>query len=382
MTILISGPGVGLNVPSFLYPSELYNAPIDSPTNELTLAPGDTLPIPAGRWLVDLGPYSVIQYLDPVTGAWLIQKSARNQPQVIVSDGFTRRIANLTGCPVAAIVPNGGSGYVQASTSVVPTVGNSTWQAIVGGAVSVTSLSVAGAGYGIAPLVLIAAPPPPNSNTGAVGGVQATAYAVINAGGTVTGVTMTNVGAGYTTVPAVTIVPSPNDPNFASITPATVVLGTYGTGSITAVYCTNSGAPLATISTLTLTPSGAGTGATITPVVMQTVASTSIVAGGVGMGTASQPALITSAGGLPTTAAVLTNPAINLTNYVPRPYQAVGTSNAGGTITAVTVTDGGLFAGTPVAAIAPGAGGQTSLTMASITFTMGSANDTVRLQSL
>ena len=44
----LSGPGVGLPFPQSLYPSELGNAPQDTPGNKLTLAPGDTYVVPAG----------------------------------------------------------------------------------------------------------------------------------------------------------------------------------------------------------------------------------------------------------------------------------------------------------------------------------------------
>jgi hypothetical protein len=374
MTIIISGPGVGLPAPQNLYPTQLYGAPPDAPTNYVTLAPGDALTIQAGRWWVNLGAYSVLQFQDPVTGIWRIINAERGQPIQVVSDGFTRRVANLLGCPVAAVVVDGGTNWVQDSTTVTPSAGNSTWQAIVGGMVSVTSVAAAGSGYGIAPIVMIAAPPSP--------GVQATAYATI-ANGTVAGVTITNAGAGYTSTPAVQIVPSPYDPNLGSISTASVALGTFGSGSIAAVLCTNPGAPLTSVAGLTLTASGAGSGASLTAVVLQTVQATSVVAGGVGLGTASQPALVTSVGGNVTATPEYTNPQIESLGFRPRPFAAAGVTNAGGTIVSLgTIYDRGMFANAATAVVAPGAGGQTSLTLASITFTMGTATDTIALQPL
>ena len=62
---------------------------------------------------------------------------------------------------VAAVVVAGGSGYVQASTSVTASAGGSTWQPIVGGMLSMSSINNAGTGYGVAPNLFIAAPPSP-----------------------------------------------------------------------------------------------------------------------------------------------------------------------------------------------------------------------------
>ena len=79
--------------------------------------------------------------------------------------------------------------------------------------ISAITCSVVGAGYGVAPIVYIPAPPGP--------GVQATAIATIS-NGAVNGFTITNQGAGYTTVPTVSILPNPFDPNAASITPSAI----------------------------------------------------------------------------------------------------------------------------------------------------------------
>ena len=55
MSQLIAGPGLSLPYPQNLYPSQLSNAPPDSATNRIALAPGDTLPIPAGHWFINTG---------------------------------------------------------------------------------------------------------------------------------------------------------------------------------------------------------------------------------------------------------------------------------------------------------------------------------------
>ena len=41
----LAGPGQGLPVNQFLYPTELYNAPYDFSANTLALAPGQELPL-------------------------------------------------------------------------------------------------------------------------------------------------------------------------------------------------------------------------------------------------------------------------------------------------------------------------------------------------
>ena len=101
MTQRIAGPGLGLPLPQNLYPTQLNNAPPDVSTNRIALAPGDTLPIPAGDWFVNLGQYCVFQFLDPVTNIWNMGPNAAWQGghQFVVSDGFNVR-------PVAGYNPD------------------------------------------------------------------------------------------------------------------------------------------------------------------------------------------------------------------------------------------------------------------------------------
>src|ERR1700686_1724417 len=170
----ISGTGVGLALPQYLYPSELspLNTPLDLQNNYQTLAPGDSIAIPAGSFYVVLGPYLVVQYNDPINGIWRILGPVGDRNiQYVVSDGFNHRVSNLTGCPVAASVIAGGSAYVQATTTVTAGTGNSTWQAVGGGIVSLSTINNAGSGYGIPPDLFIQGPP--------VGGVQATGYCTL-----------------------------------------------------------------------------------------------------------------------------------------------------------------------------------------------------------
>jgi hypothetical protein len=375
----LSGPGVGLPLPQNLYPSELTNTPYDLGNNYVSLAAGDVLTIPAGNWYYYLDGNTVIQYLDPVMNSWRNWAADRAGVTFVKSDGYTVRLANLTGCPVSAVISGAGTGFAQSTATVSASVGGSTWQPIVGGQLSIVSIATAGKNYTVPPLVFIPAPPSASSNN--VGGIQATGYAVIS-GGSVTAVSLTNPGAGYTSLPVVTLLPNPVEPNIGSISQASVSIGFTNTTGITGVYCTNNGAPLATLSALTLTAAGgSGSGATITPNIMQVVTSVSVVAGGSLQGNATNPADIQSVGGIPVSVSAIGNNIIELGNFRPRQFRGAGVCNAGGTITSVSVIDGGLFVGTPTPAISSAySGGAAAPTLASLAFTMGSAPATVLIQ--
>ena len=415
----MSGPGVGLQLPQNLYPTELGGAPYDFPSNYQCLPAGDQLPIPRGDWLVSLGSYCVLQYLDPVNGIWTIAVTAAWDAGLLYvqSDGFNYRIANMTGCPVGGIVNAAGSSWVQASTTIAVTGGGgSTWQAFVGGQLSMTTATVvtanSGAGYGVAPMVMIPAPPGPSTNSNGVGGIQATGFVTI-ASGTVSGFTFVNNGAGYPsgTTYSVQCLANPTDPNITTgITLATLVFSVTGAGSISGVVCTNPGAPLATPNNVTLTLSGAGSSATVSPIMCQTVVSTSVVGGSTIVGAGTVSALLTSVGGYPQSAGPAGSitggnsltPAYLLTGDVkiggaggyglwgrPRPLQAVLSVGGTGTIAAGTgiIYDGGLFFGVPTPILSPFGGlltaaASTITGTSTITFSMGSRPDFVLLQPL
>ena len=201
----ISGPGVGLPLPQNLYPTDLAGgAQYDLPGTQVCLSAGECLTIPAGEYLVGLGMYLLLQYLDPLTNTWVTIASGgwEGPPQFVFSDGYNMRVANLLGCPIGGVVTAaGGTTYAQASTTVTVTGGGgSTWLPIVGGQLNVATTTITtaniGGGYGIAPLAIIPPPPPANSNPNGVGGIPASGYFTI-ASGTLTGFTFTNLGAGY-----------------------------------------------------------------------------------------------------------------------------------------------------------------------------------------
>jgi hypothetical protein len=373
-------------VPQNLYPSELLNAPLDAPSNYINLAAGQALQIPAqsNNYLLDLGNNLDLEYLDAVSGVWrpVANMSVRSGLQLMTSDGVTRRIANRLGCPVGAIVVAGGTGFVQSTATLSASTGGSTWQPIIGGALSVSTISAVGANYTVPPLVLIPTPTPAGYN-GSVGGLAATAYAAISAG-TISSVSLDNFGAGYISAPTPVLVPSPYDVNFGTITQGAVVFSLANTGAVTGALCTNFGAPLATLTNLTLTAAGgSGSGASIVPQILQTIVSASVVAGGAGWGTATAFAGVIPVGGGPvgTAGAGLSNPAIDMSGFKPTNLTAQGTTNAGGTITSVTFPDGnGLFLSAPTAAIL--SGGTLPTTLASIVFTMGTSRGLALIQPI
>ena len=275
------------------------------------------------------------------------------------------RIANLTACPVAAIIAGGGTGFAQATATITANVGGSTWQAIVGGCLTVSTISAAGCelqhpAAGDDPC----AAEPWGSGHGARDPCKWNS--VVDRAG--------QCWCGYVSAPIAVLEPSPFDVA-TNITQATVVfaIDPAKAGKIAAALCTYNGASLATLSALTLTAAGgAGTGATITPLVMQAVTLASVVAGGVGWGTATAfaKALSTGGGGNVSVSAI-TNPAIEMTGFRPRDAVITGTTNAGWTITAATLLDGGLFLSAPTVGAAIVSGGTIPTTLASIALTAG-----------
>ena len=391
----LSAPGVGLPYPQNLYPSDLYNAPIDASSNRLTLAPGDSLVLPAGDFYVTLGLYNVIQYLDPVTGVWVTGSgSAFNRGQLFVkSDGFNCRVANLTGCIISGSIVNGGTSYVQATTTVtaIGTFTNAppTFQPIVGGALGLTGtytidVPTAGAGYGVAPLIMIPPPPPAQSNANGVGGIQATAFAVIGTSGTISSISITNPGAGYPSAPTVVVVPSPFDPNLTTgITQATVAFSLASAGAITGLLVTNNGGPLqnGSLNSVTLSIGGAGLSGSITANVMQTVVAATVSGPGVGYGTAQT--LITTVGGVPAQGSITNGPDSTYLAWDPRPAQ-IGLTPGNTSVSvgsAGAIYDGGLFEGAPSIIVGLGTGATAfPTTVATVALVMGSRADIVAVQ--
>ena len=355
----ISGPGIGLMLPQNLYPSELGGASLDTAGNRVTLPPGEAMPVPPGEWLVGLGMYLILQFLDPITNTWVTTSSGGWEgPSIYVfSDGYNIRIANMLGCPTGAVVTAPGGGYVQASTTISVTGGSgTTFQPIIGGQLALNAGSIVygsgGAGYGIAPLALLPAPPPAAANSHGVGGVQASGYFAIS-GGSVVGFTFTNPGAGYSSGATIVAQPSPYDPNLATgITMATVGFSVTASGSLTGVLCTNSGAPLnnGSLANITLTVGGVGSQATVTPIIPQTIVTASVTGAGNGYGTIGVG--MTTFGGAPAQGTFTNSPDYLYIAGKPRPanigFSVVGTGPTSTlAVQAGAIYDGGYFYSTP-----------------------------------
>ncbi len=262
---LIAGTGLGLPLPQAPYPQPEGFNPYIPPSNRQALASGQTMVIPAGEWVVSCtGTISALQWNDPVRNEWVnLVGPGSTFATRVRSDGVSWRVNNLADAAYAATVTAAGTSYVQASTTVTPGTGNSTWVPIVGGAVATGSITASGKGYTIPPLVQIPDPPVP--------GVPATGIAVISSG-SVTSITIINAGAGYLAAPVPTILPVQTDPAYiaGSITNATATLTLTGAGTLTAVLLGNFGQPLTTAPTLTV--AGVGTTATVTTVPATVVA--------------------------------------------------------------------------------------------------------------
>ena len=300
----------------------------------------------------------------------------------VSSDGFNVRIANLTGCVVSAAVINGGTGYVQATTTITAigafTGASPTLLPIVGGALGLTGtftvdVPTKGAGYGVPPTVMIPPPPPAASNPNGVGGIPATAIAVISSG-TISSISIINPGAGYPSAPAAVVVPSPFDPNLSTgITNATVSLSLTSSGVIMGALVTNNGSPLpnGSLGSVTLSIGGAGTSGSLTANVMQTVVSGSVSGAGTGANTYG-----TTFGGAPIAGTITNGPSANYLAFEPRPAQ-IGLASVTAGFPG-TVYDGGLFESAPTVVVVPGAGATS--TIATVALVMGSRPDIAIVQ--
>jgi len=371
-------------------------------SNEITLTAGQTALIPAGSWFIVPGPYTYLQFLDPVSGLWRnVAQMNGNCAQPVSSDGANFRLANLSGCAAGAVVTNAGSGYTSAPT-VTASAGGSLWRAIVGGLVNTTATvpSQAGANYTYPPICIIAPPP--------AGGIQATAVATIS-GGAVNGITITNQGAGYVSAPQIWFVADPRDPNnpvfnpntTTAITPCGAAVsnfpgvpigtpvgqGTLGTtltltgaNTIAAVVCTDPGTPQTSVPTLSFS-GGGGSSAAATALMNFAVTGFTVVTAGSSYGNA-QPFQLQSVGGVSAASAVHTQPAVEKGITQVRQARIAGTTTAGGGIQTAgsIIEDSGIgFQLVPFLSVIPAGNALPTTTAAQATATVGGVTDTVYL---
>ena len=336
-------------------------------TNSFELQAGEVMYLPPGMLNLRHGANSTLQVLDPVMTVWRPCGADGGTFEQVESDGNNYRVANQTGCAVAALLTQAGTGYTSAPT-VTPSAGSSTWQAIMGQVVNSITVNNGGSNYTYPPLVMIQAPGAP--------GICATAYSTISAGA-VTTVTMTDVGAGYTTVPFITFYNDPRDTTGQGAI-GTAVLA--GNGTVTGLICTNHGLPITSGTVPTLTFSGGGgASAAATAIVDWTVTSYAVTAGGAGYVGPVQ--IQTQETGIPTTATAYTNPDSQASFLRTRPAQIRGAISSNAIpATGQVLLDGGHIGGTTsnleiliIAGIAT--------TVATLTLGVGGANDFLWMQA-
>jgi hypothetical protein len=190
------------------FPLPTFNLPEGS--NRVTLATGGVFYFPSGNYLATTDANSIVQVWDPIEGSWRTFLTASGS-ESIYCDGFNMRGLNTTGIVTSTTISNAGSGMtngigptatgVAMSVAAPSTTGapTATLYAIVGGSVQAPTVSQAGSGFLVAPLVVIDPPP--------AGGIQATAVPALTSGGGIASITMVNVGAGYTASPNFWLIP-------------------------------------------------------------------------------------------------------------------------------------------------------------------------------
>ena len=153
----------------------------------------------------------MFQYWDGQAQAWESMIPVSSGGFVSV-DGVNFRLINTSGI-VAVVVNAAGSGMtngigatatgVSFSFPASDTTGGAraTGYAIIGGTVAAPTITQAGSGFLVPPLIVIDPPPP--------GGVQATATCALSSTGTIASVTILNAGAGYAASPNFWVIPQP-----------------------------------------------------------------------------------------------------------------------------------------------------------------------------
>lgn len=241
----------------------------------IELTAGGVFYFPPGEWIVSNDAHTQVEFWDGQSQSWQIMYPV-STGGYLSADGFNFRLHNKFGAATSTTISNAGSGMtngigstatgVSAAVAASDTTGypTITLQPIVGGSVAAPTVTQAGSGFLVPPLVVI--DPPPQ------GGIQATAYAVLTAGGAISTITMDNVGAGYTASPNFYLIPQPaiyqGGPSLATaagaipapglVNPANAVPGNQNTSSngalLTSVALTGSG----TLTGLVIVNAGGG----------------------------------------------------------------------------------------------------------------------------
>jgi hypothetical protein len=255
----------------------------------IVLGSGASFFPPSGQYVVSLPASNmVMQWWNPLANSWVSITSASD---FVSADGFNIRLFNTTGIVQVASFTAGsggvnGIGFAATGAAVAfsaPGTGGmqATGYVIVGGSVQAPTITQAGTGFLAPPLVVIDAPP--------VGGIQATATALLTAGGGIASITMQNVGAGYASSPNFYLIPQtpiyqggtsggaaagaipppgivapanavPGNQNTSSVTGALLTsVALTGSGTVTGIVMINNGSSYTGTPTGTVTGVGAAT---------------------------------------------------------------------------------------------------------------------------
>jgi hypothetical protein len=358
--------------------------------NAQTLQAGQCWTIPAGTFLVVPGPVTSVQIFDSVAQQWrTINADNSGGPLLLQSDGTNYRLANLTGCPIGALITNSGSGYTNGVGSaatgltVTPSAGGSAWTPVVGGAINSTvTITAGGTGYTFPPQIQFSPPAP--------GGIQATGIVGIS-GGAINSVTVTNQGAGYKSAPTISVINDQRDLTGSGAV-LTVNATLVNSGGLTALYPTplvpggaatpSHGNPVTSLPTFTFAPAST----TAATMLMNWCVTGYSGTGGTNLGTG---ALLTAApSAVPATNTRASNVAGPIADIgLVQPRAAIVQPNvSGGAIAAGTlgqnafIIDPGFgFMAVPTFAYAIGSGVAAAATTGSITATVGGVSDTTFL---
>lgn len=372
------------------YISQLYGQ-----AQPVALSPSETFLIPEGQYIASHGLYTNVQYFDPAPQVWRNLRADRG-PFMLSSDGSNFRFANLSGCPVGAVITTGGANaanvagfYPAATTSgvapntaytCVASAGGSTWNFWVGGALN-TSVTITAGGtlYTAAPIIVVMPP----ANQGSTPYIPATAVCTISAGA-INAVTVTNQGAGYVSAPTFAIINAAGDTTGSGgvLTPALTA-----STAVTGVVMATPGSVRTAVPTLTITTPGGSPAATVVMNFSLDVIAT-IGGAGAAYGT-SLPFTVTTAGGQITTTATYTNPAFEKGLTTPRQPYITGICEAGGTIIVADLSvalgsymDFGIGYQTIPTLIFNGTGATLNTSRATATTVVGGQNDVCYLDTL
>jgi hypothetical protein len=174
----------------------------------LAIGSGQYFYMGPGEFIIQTGALTVIEWFDPIDQVWRTQLNA-SSGDFIPCDGVNWRLHNISGTVTGLTITGAGSGGTNGigtaatnaavGVTAAPAGGRTAIIVpIVGGSVQAPTITQAGSGFTVAPLIVI--DPPPG------GGIAATAYASVS-GGVITAITMVSVGAGYQASPNFWIIP-------------------------------------------------------------------------------------------------------------------------------------------------------------------------------